>query len=264
MNNPQLDYSMFIDDYIHDAQVCFKEIRSSLTDLEKDPTNDEKFVLIYSGFHSIKGSSIMLGFKNIENFARACEERTNQIQAAPVTHDGLDELSKLTDELEAMVLAKVKNPGKPDAVVVAVTDEKPPDKLALFTIEDRQYAISLDAIERVIRAVEVTPLPKTPEHILGVINMQDRIILVMDIRRLFNLPIVEILPRHKMIILHTLNRDAALVVDNVSGVIESPQITTPDRVFPEIKYLKGMIKEGTITLILDIEKIVAWGGELDT
>lgn len=145
----------------------------------------------------------------------------------------------------------------------AVTEVKLPDRLTLFTIENRQYALPLDAVERVIRAVEVTPLPKAPENVRGVINMQGRIIPVLDVRKLFNLPQEEILPRHQMIILHTQEGGAALVVDNVSGVIESPQITAPDRVFPELKYLKGMIKEGTITLILDIDKIITSGEKLD-
>lgn len=261
MANPQPDYSMFIDDYMKDAQVCFREIRSSLLDLKKEPTNDEKFLLIHSGFHSIKGSSIIIGFKDIENYARSCEERMKQIQASPVMHEGLDELFKLTDELEEMVRTKAKKDGMPLLVVEA--EEKTPEKLVLFTIENRQYALPLDGVERVIWAVEVTPLPNSPENVRGVINMHNRIIPVMDVRKLFNLPHGEILPRHRMIIFHTKDRDVALVVDTVSGVIACPQIAAPDRVFPEIKYLKGMIKEGTITLILDLDKIITSGGKLD-
>jgi purine-binding chemotaxis protein CheW len=273
MANQQPDFSCFIDDYMRDAQECFKEIRSSLTDLEKDLNNVEKFEPVRGGFHTIKGSSIILGFEELGNFARACEEKVREIQNAPVSHEALDELSKMTDQLEAMVESKVKTivkveatespeiEVKPKAVVKA--EEKIPDKLALFTIENRQYALALDSVERVIRAVEVTPLPEAPENILGVINMHGRIIPVLDVRMLFKLPHEEITPHHQMMILNTHDRDVALVVDKVSGVMESPQITSPGRVFPEIKYLRGIIKEKTITLILDIDKIVTCGGKLD-
>ncbi len=107
MVNQQPDYLMFIDDYIKDAQVCFKEIRCFIKELKANPNKVEKFELIHGGFHTIKGSSIMLGFKEIENFARVCEERLKQIRSTQITHDSLDELSKLTGQLEAMVQAKV-------------------------------------------------------------------------------------------------------------------------------------------------------------
>jgi purine-binding chemotaxis protein CheW len=279
MSNQQPDFSCFIDDYMMDARGCFKEIRSSLIDIQKDSNNGEKFEPIRGGFHTIKGSSIILGFEEIGNFARTCEEKVKKIQGGPITNEALDELSKMTDHLEAIVDIKVKTIGKPQAAVmpengikteaisrteaIVKPEEKIPDKLALFMIENRHYALALDSIERVIRAVEVTPLPKSPENVKGVINMHGRIIPVLDLRILFKLPPEEIIPQNQMIILHTKNRDVALVVDNVSEVIESPKITAPDSVFPEIKYLKGMIRENTITLILDIDKIVTSGGKLD-
>lgn len=107
MSNQQPDYSMFIDDYMKDAQVCFKDIRCFIKEIKANPNKVEKLELIHGGFHTIKGSSIMLGFKEIEEFARACEERLKQIRSVPITYDSLDELSKLTGQLEAMVQTKV-------------------------------------------------------------------------------------------------------------------------------------------------------------
>lgn len=276
MANQQPDFSCFIDDYMRDAQGCFREIRNALIDLKTDSNKVEKFEPIRGGFHTIKGSSIILGFEEIGNFARTCEEKVKQIQGPPATNEVLDELSKMTDQLESLIETKVKTIGKPEAAVrpetvvkhevvtkteaIVKPKENISDKLALFTIENRQYALALDSVERVIRAVEVTPLPKAPANVIGVINMQGRIIPVLDVRMLFKLPHEEIMPHHQMIILHTKDRDVALVVDNVSGVMESPRITEPDSVFPEIKYLLGIIKENTITLILDIDKIVNSGG----
>jgi purine-binding chemotaxis protein CheW len=65
-------------------------------------------------------------------------------------------------------------------------------KLVLFSLEEPRYALYLSAVERVIRSVEVTPLPKAPEIVIGVINIQGEIIPVIDIRKLFHLPIHEI------------------------------------------------------------------------
>jgi purine-binding chemotaxis protein CheW len=41
-------------------------------------------------------------------------------------------------------------------------------------------------VERIVRVVEVTPLPKAPEIVLGVVNVQGQIIPVINIRKRFS------------------------------------------------------------------------------
>jgi len=38
-----------------------------------------------------------------------------------------------------------------------------PNQLFAFTLDNQHYALRLAAVERVVRMVEVTPLPKRPE-----------------------------------------------------------------------------------------------------
>ena len=64
----------------------------------------------------------------------------------------------------------------------------PAHQLVVFTMDEQRYALQLAAVERVVRMVEVTPLPQAPQIVLGVINAQGRIIPVVDIRRRFRLP----------------------------------------------------------------------------
>src|SRR5271157_2301250 len=58
----------------------------------------------------------------------------------------------------------------------------------VFTLDGLFYAVSLSVVSRVIRAVEITPLPKAPSIVLGVINLGGRIIPVVNIRKRFRLP----------------------------------------------------------------------------
>lgn len=60
-------------------------------------------------------------------------------------------------------------------------------KLVAFSLDEPRYALHLSAVERVVRAVETMPLPKAPEIVLGVINMQGQIIPVVDVRQRFRL-----------------------------------------------------------------------------
>ena len=43
------------------------------------------------------------------------------------------------------------------------------NQIVLFTLDEPRYALPLSAVERVVRAVEITPLPKAPEVVLGVL-----------------------------------------------------------------------------------------------
>ena len=68
--------------------------------------------------------------------------------------------------------------------------------------------------------VHITPLPNAPDIVLGVVNMQGRVIPVMNIRQRFNLPKREIALTDQLIFAHTERRPVALVADTVTEVAE--------------------------------------------
>jgi len=39
-----------------------------------------------------------------------------------------------------------------------------------FELDDQRYALFLSSVERIVRIVEITPLPRAPEIVLGVVN----------------------------------------------------------------------------------------------
>lgn len=133
-------------------------------------------------------------------------------------------------------------------------------QLVVFALEDQRYALHLSAVERIVRAVEMTPLPKAPEIVIGVINVQGRIIPVFNIRRRFHLPEREIELSDQLIIANTARRTVALVVDTVDGVIErlSEEVTPADQVLPRIEYVEGIVKlENGLVLIHDLDKFLS-------
>ncbi len=94
------------------------------------------------------------------------------------------------------------------------------NQLVVFTLSDQRYGLPLMAVERIVRVVEVTPLPKAPDIVLGVVNVQGRVIPVINVRRRFHLPEREIALTDQMVIARTTRRSVALVVDSVGGVLE--------------------------------------------
>jgi purine-binding chemotaxis protein CheW len=133
-------------------------------------------------------------------------------------------------------------------------------QLVVFALDDQRYALHLSAVERIVRAVEMTPLPKAPKIVIGVINVQGRIIPVFNIRRRFHLPEREIELSDQLIIANTARRTVALVVDTVDGVIErlSEEVTPADQVLPRIEYVEGIVKlENGLVLIHDLDKFLS-------
>ena len=47
-----------------------------------------------------------------------------------------------------------------------------PDPLVVFSLGEQRYAHHLVAVEKVVRAVEITLLPKSPEIVLGLVNVR--------------------------------------------------------------------------------------------
>ena len=132
--------------------------------------------------------------------------------------------------------------------------------LVVFSLCDRRYGLRLSAVERVVRVVDVTPLPNAPEIILGVVNMQGRVIPVINVRRRFHLSEREIALTDQMVVARAARRTVALVVDSVSGVIEysEREAVGAQDVLPNLQYVEGVIKldEGLI-LIHDLDKFLS-------
>jgi purine-binding chemotaxis protein CheW len=118
------------------------------------------------------------------------------------------------------------------------------DKLVVFVLDEQLYALRLAAVERVVRAVEVMPLPKAPEIVLGVINAQGRIVPVVNVRKRFQLPEREVELSDQFIIARTSRRTVALVVDAVNDVVPCPeaQVVAAEKILPGLEHVSGVLK----------------------
>lgn len=133
-------------------------------------------------------------------------------------------------------------------------------QLVVFSLDEQRYALHLAAVERVVRAVEVTPLPKAPAIVLGVINVQGGIIPVVNLRQRFRLPEREIDLRDQFIIAHTSKRPVALAADAVAGVVELPEHKTMagEKILPGLEYVEGVARlEGDLILIHDLDTFLS-------
>jgi purine-binding chemotaxis protein CheW len=100
-----------------------------------------------------------------------------------------------------------------------------PDSVIIFALGDVRFALSTTVVERVVRAVEVSPLADAPPGIIGVINVHGWIIPVLDIRPRFGLPQREVDVNDHMVIAHAGDRRVAVLVDAPVDVVAAGSAT---------------------------------------
>ncbi len=135
-----------------------------------------------------------------------------------------------------------------------------PSRVVVFHLDDRRYGLPLSAVERVVRMVDVTPLPQAPDIVLGVINVQGQVIPVVSARRRFRLPERNLALSDQLVIARTARRAVALAADAVSGVLEySPAETVRARdIVPGIGYIEGVVKlPDGLVLIHHLDKFLS-------
>src|SRR5258708_14912689 len=114
----------------------------------------------------------------------------------------------------------------------------------VFGLDTGRYAISLAAVDRIVRAVHVTPLPLAPGIVLGAINVAGCVLPVLDIRRRFGLPERNINLTDHFLIARTAQRRVVLVIDAAQGVLEHPAAAVIDveGVAPALARIRGVIR----------------------
>ena len=117
-------------------------------------------------------------------------------------------------------------------------------QLLVFTLDAQRYALHLSAVERAVLMIEITPLPKAPEIVIGVVNVHGTLVPVLNIRKRFRLSEREPDLGDQLIIARTAGRTVALVVDTVNDVVSLPsvEIVTPESILSQLEHLEGVVK----------------------
>ena len=133
-------------------------------------------------------------------------------------------------------------------------------QLIIFTLNEQRYALYLSVVERIFRIVEMTPLPKAPKIVLGVVNVEGRIVPVLDIRKRFRLPERDVDLSDRLIIVRTSRYVVALAADTVTGVVErsEEEVVAAEKILPGLKYVDGVLKlEDGLVLIHDLDEFLS-------
>ncbi len=131
-------------------------------------------------------------------------------------------------------------------------------QLCTFHVGDLLLGIEVTQIQEVLRKTPVTPVPKTPPAISGLINLRGQIVTAVDLRRLFRIEVDSATDAPTMLILDSGSELRSLVVDTVGEVVtvaEGDFEEPPDTLRGESrKLIRGAYKlKDRLLLVLDVE-----------
>ncbi len=141
-------------------------------------------------------------------------------------------------------------------------------KILTFKLDDIHFALYLLNVDRVIRAVSVTNVPKAASTIYGIIDFHGEHIPVVNIRERFGRPPKPIEASDRFIITDWKSRRLAIVVDEVEHLMDTTDknihrvdvVTThgfdgtPNNIGLEI--IDTISTEIGIIIIYDLEKLL--------
>lgn len=133
-------------------------------------------------------------------------------------------------------------------------------ELVVFRLDEQRYALPLPAVERIVRAAEVTLLPNAPSVVLGALDVAGRILPVFNLRRRFGLQEREISPGDQFLIARSAMRTVVLVADEVHGVLKRlrSDVVGIGEIVPGLEHVAGVIRlEDGLVLIHDLEQFLS-------
>ena len=133
-----------------------------------------------------------------------------------------------------------------------------------FKLDDEIFALDVGKVREVLEYTSITKVPRTPDFMLGVINLRGSVVPVVDMRLKFDMEKTEKTVNTCIIITEVEMDDDITVLgalaDSVQEVVdlEPEQIEPAPRIGTSINtdFIKGMGKSDEhFTMILDIDKV---------
>ncbi len=139
-------------------------------------------------------------------------------------------------------------------------------KYLTFSLAGEEYGIGILKVKEIIGLMPITPVPRTPDHIKGVINLRGKVIPVVDLRLKFGMPAAESTDRTCIIVVEIVAESSkiamGIIVDSVSEVlnIRAGEIEDTPSFGSKLDtaYILGMAKSGQgVKILLDIDRVMS-------
>lgn len=141
-----------------------------------------------------------------------------------------------------------------------------PGKYLTFQLGTEEYGVEVLQVREIIGYVSVTPVPRTPAHIRGVLNRRGQVVPVVDLRTRLGLPTADPDSETCIVVTELTHGDkrvtTGMLVDRVCEIltITEDQMETPPELgaLAEDDFILSMAKVGeSVKILLDVERVLS-------
>ncbi len=112
-------------------------------------------------------------------------------------------------EVDAMVKAES----------AALRVEEPVREVLAFEINDERYALPLGSVREILKVPPITPVPRAPRAVLGIISVRGKMTTLLDLRRLLAVPERRQTKATRVLLVDTGEEVMGVLIDRVMHVI---------------------------------------------
>ena len=141
-------------------------------------------------------------------------------------------------------------------------------KYLTFKLGAEEFGLEILKVQEIIKMMDITKVPRTPEFVRGVINLRGKVIPVVDLRLKFSMISKETTEKTCVIVVqvaHTVGTvTMGTIVDEVSEVLDigGEQIEPAPEFGAAVntEFILGMGKVGKrVVMLLDVDKVLSTG-----
>jgi purine-binding chemotaxis protein CheW len=130
-----------------------------------------------------------------------------------------------------------------------------------FMLSDEQYALDILEVKEIVRLHTITPVPRSPLWIKGIVTLRGVIVPIFDLRSRLGLAEIEYGPDTRIVVVYRGEELAGLIVDRITQVMRLPveAIEPPPQTIGQVEaeYLRGVARfRDQLVILLNLSRVV--------
>ncbi len=136
-------------------------------------------------------------------------------------------------------------------------------QLVVFRLGDEEFGVQINKVKEIVRLIPITPIPKAPKFIEGIVNLRGEILAVIDLSKRLDIPSKPRSERTRIVVIEINENIVGMIVDEVSEVLNIPLSNiekTPQVIESDIKqkYITSVGKlKDRLLILIDLAAILS-------
>lgn len=141
-------------------------------------------------------------------------------------------------------------------------------KYLTFMLAGEEYGVPVLKVREIMKILDVTPVPQSPPHVKGVINLRGKVIPVVDLRIKFGFPVREDDERACIVVMDVALPGSTIMMGVVVDAVSEAMTVGADEIeqTPEFgervdtEFIRGVAKiKGSVKFLLDLDLVFGAG-----